>query len=220
MYKTKLGVFGVELVSRRAGMPMRLIPLAVVSLGLFVPVSSMGQSALVSDGDWAPIVLKSPSFISQLIPAASDRRAASAAAPVTLKFLLAEAAATHPSLLAARLESKAAQQDIETTSRQRWPTVSAVVESGPSSVSSVPSRVLRLDQTLWDGGRVSALIAQAESQANNSAVRVAAQRQQLFIQTVAAWQSLQSSDSRIRIAQRTLIVMNGYKATSVRLIQG
>ncbi len=80
------------------------------------------------------------------------------AQPLTLSALLDNAAATYPSLQAARMEARASAQDVTTAERQRWPTFSAVTENGPSTLRSYPSRSLQVEGTLWDFGRNSARV--------------------------------------------------------------
>ena len=60
-----------------------------------------------------------------------------------------------PLLQAARLEAQAGTIDVAAIERQRWPTLSAVVESDTGNTSSLPSRSLRVQQIVWDAGLVS-----------------------------------------------------------------
>lgn len=72
---------------------------------------------------------------------------------LTLASLLRAAAATHPSVIAYRLQAQAAEQDVTVAERQRWPTISVTAETDTGSLYSQPTRLLRVDQVLWDFGR-------------------------------------------------------------------
>jgi hypothetical protein len=61
-------------------------------------------------------------------------------------------------LLAARLEARAGTIDINAVERQRWPTLSAVVESNTGNATSLPQHSLRVQQIVWDGGLVSSRV--------------------------------------------------------------
>jgi outer membrane protein TolC len=92
-----------------------------------------------------------------------------------INTLYAAANQTHPLLLAARLEAQASSIDINAVARQRWPSVSAVVESNTGNTSSQPSHSLRLQQIVWDGGLVSSRLSEAENQLIISKLRVGQQ---------------------------------------------
>ena len=65
-------------------------------------------------------------------------------APIlTLRALFESALATHPLLQSARLQARAASQDIAAMERQRWPTLSLVAETDTAqTTTSSASRVL------------------------------------------------------------------------------
>ena len=82
--------------------------------------------------------------------------------PFTIEALYAAANQTHPLLLAARLEAQAGTIDITAVQRQRWPTLSAAVESNTGNTTSLPSHSLRVQQIVWDGGLVSSRVTEAQ----------------------------------------------------------
>jgi adhesin transport system outer membrane protein len=134
--------------------------------------------------------------------------------PLNLPYLLEQANLYHPSMQAARIDARASTEDLLAVQRQRWPTVSAVLEEGgstPASSTSVASRVLRLEQTLWDSGRTSALIAEAEVFTNIGQTRISLQRQTLALQAVTAWQNLLASRDRVALAQATILKLSAYR---------
>ena len=138
---------------------------------------------------------------------------------LTLNLLLSAAAATHPSMLAARFEAQATVVDVTAAERQRWPVVSAVLESASNSKNSTATtRLLRLQQTLWDGGRNSARIADAENLAEIGQIKVDLQRQQLYLQIVAGWQNLLNASERKKIAQKTIERLKIYQAQMQRRV--
>lgn len=136
-----------------------------------------------------------------------------------LADLLDAAALTYPSLVAARIEARAANEDLSATERIRWPTVSATVESYSGNLRSYPSRAVQVDQTLWDGGRNSARISESEVLANISLLKVYMQQQDLFLQMVAAWQSMISSRERVKVAQLTLARLEDYQKKMLRRVE-
>ena len=131
--------------------------------------------------------------------------------PLTLNYLLDAASATYPSLLASRLEARASNEDVSATERIRWPTLSATVESDSGNLRSYPSRAVQVDQTLWDAGRNTARIAESKVLADVSLLKVYLQRQDLFLQIVAAWQNMMASGERIKAAKRTLARLEDYQ---------
>lgn len=140
--------------------------------------------------------------------------------PLHLPFLIEQASLQHPSMQSARLDMRASAEDSLAAKRQRWPTLSAVLEGGNgNSTTSTPSRVLRLEQTIWDAGRTSSYIAEAGVSTDISQSRVYIQQQLLAIQAVNAWQNLLASHAREQVALATLDKLNGYRSQMQRRIQ-
>jgi adhesin transport system outer membrane protein len=134
--------------------------------------------------------------------------------PLNLAYLLEQAHLYHPTMQAARLDARASTEDLLAVQRQRWPTVSAVLEQGisASTATSAPaSRILRLEQTLWDSGRTSARIAEAEVFTHIGETRISLQGQTLALQAVNAWQNLLASRDRVAFAQATILKLSAYR---------
>jgi outer membrane protein, adhesin transport system len=134
--------------------------------------------------------------------------------PLNLPYLLEQASLYHPSMQAARLDARASTEDLLAVQRQRWPTVSAVLEQGISATTSTAapaSRILRLEQTLWDSGRTSARIAEAEVFTSIGETRISLQAQTLALQAVNAWQNLLASRDRVAFAQATILKLSAYR---------
>jgi len=141
-----------------------------------------------------------------------------ASQPLSVNALYAAANQSHPLLVAARLEVQAGKIDVTAVERQRWPTLSAVVESNTGNTSSQPSHSLRAQQTIWDGGLNSSRVTEAENQVIISNLRVQLQQRQLFLQITNAWQSMLAANARIQVAQKTMARLTGFKVQMQRRV--
>lgn len=130
---------------------------------------------------------------------------------LNLTQLLDAASVSYPALLAARIEARASQQDVQAAERSRWPTLTATVESSGGHARSTPTRALQMDQTLWDAGRNTARISEAEVLAAIGQIKVQLQQQDLFVQVVSAWQNLIASSERAKAAQITMERLRGFQ---------
>jgi adhesin transport system outer membrane protein len=137
---------------------------------------------------------------------------------LNINTLYAAANQTHPLLLAARLEAQASTIDINAVARQRWPSVSAVLESNTGNTSSQPSQILRVQQIVWDGGLVSSRLTEAENQLVISKLKVEQQQKLLFLQVTNAWQTLLAAHARVQVAQKTMARLDGFKVQMQRRV--
>jgi adhesin transport system outer membrane protein len=135
-----------------------------------------------------------------------------------LQYLLEATAATYPSLMASRTEARANEQDLEATQRQRWPTFSSSVESLTGNARSFPSRSLQVEQTVWDAGRVSARISEAQANVDQGYIKTILQRQELFLQVVAGWQNLMLATARAQVAAQTIKRLREFQAQMQRRV--
>ena len=138
---------------------------------------------------------------------------------LTLVQLLDAAAATYPSLLASRLEARASTEDVSATERIRWPTITATVESYSGNARSYPSRAVQVDQTVWDFGRNTAKISEAQALADISLLKVYLQQQEVYVQMTGAWQSMIAAYERLKAAKLTLNRLQGYQAQMRRRVE-
>lgn len=138
---------------------------------------------------------------------------------LTLRQLFESALATHPSLQASRLLARAAAQDVKATERQRWPTLSVVAETDTGTTASYASRVFRLEQTLWEAGRNSARISEAEARTLVAQAQAYLQQQDLFIQIINAWQNMVGALERQRAAEDTLARLLAYQEQMRRRVE-
>ena len=158
-------------------------------------------------------------MVLQCMPAwAQSGAASSTVPPLSVELLYAAANQTHPLMRSARLEAQAGVIDVSAVERQRWPTLSAVVESDTGTLSSPPSHSLRLQQIVWDGGLVSSRVTEAQNQVIISKLRVQLQQKQLFLQIANAWQSMLAAHARVRVAQKTMERLNAFKLQMQRRV--
>ena len=138
--------------------------------------------------------------------------------PFTVESLYAAANRSHPLLLSARLEARAGTIDINAVERQRWPTLSAVVESNTGNATSLPQHSLRVQQIVWDGGLVSSKVTEAENQLIISTLKVGLQQKQLFLQITNAWQALLAAHARVQVAEKAMGRLDGFKVQMQRRV--
>lgn len=143
---------------------------------------------------------------------------AAAQPPLTLQELVAAVDEAHPALLASRLQAQAAQEDVAAVERQRWPSVALVLESAASGAGVQPSRQFRLEQTLWDFGRVTHLVGESRAQVVVSQTQGTIVRQELLLQLVNAWQRLLAGLERERVALRSQGLLEGYRQQMQRRV--
>lgn len=135
-----------------------------------------------------------------------------------LPSLLKAAMQGNPTLKSAWYELQASGVDVEVAERARWPVVSAIMESRTGNQSSTPSRVVRLEQTLWDGGVAREKIREMEAQKQVAFYRYGQQQQQVFLAVVSAWQSMVAAAEKIEVADRALKRLGQFRAQMERRV--
>lgn len=138
---------------------------------------------------------------------------------LTLYEVLDSASNFYPSLRAARFEARASSEDTTAVRLQRWPTVTVTSETNTGNARSYPTQAVQVQQTLWDFGRLSARIAEAEAAADISLLNVYLQQQDLFLQIIAAWQNMQAGRARVQVAENTLERLYAYQAQMRRRVE-
>ena len=142
------------------------------------------------------------------------------ASALTLPELLRAASDTHPSIRAARQGVRAADQDVEVAQRQYWPSVSAVVESGASQSNAVATRLLRVEQTLWDFGLTRANVKVSQHSVDVATAAMETQRQSTGLQVIEAWGTLLAGFGRKRAAQQMLGQLRLHESMMLRRVAG
>lgn len=143
--------------------------------------------------------------------------AASEVHAVGLRELLEASANVHPSVRAVRFQSDAAGDSVDASKRQYWPNLSIQAEG--RSVASGGSRLLRVEQTLWNGGLTGANIKAAEINLDIAQTKVAIQQQKMALQVGAAWQSLWSAQGRLAVAEGSLRQLARFEQMMRRRVQ-
>lgn len=140
--------------------------------------------------------------------------------PLSFEELMAAVENSHPAVQTARVQARAAEQDVETVDRQRWPSVSVVLESAAGGAGlAVPSRLFRVEQTMWDFGRLKSLRAESREQVNIAQTNVAISRQELLLQALNTWQQLVSGVERERVARKALGLLVDYRSQMQRRVE-
>jgi adhesin transport system outer membrane protein len=78
---------------------------------------------------------------------------------------------------------------------------------------------LRVEQTIWDAGRNTSRITEAETKTQLALAQVHVQQQEVFIQIINAWQSLIGATERKVVAQETLQLLRGYQEQMRRRVE-
>jgi adhesin transport system outer membrane protein len=99
---------------------------------------------------------------------------------------LATALASHPSVLGKQADVRAAQADMEGAKWARYP-VPTVEATSPAAGDGMPGGVLRIDQPLWTGGRISGSIDNAQRQVEVSGDAVVEARWTVSLQLISAY---------------------------------
>lgn len=100
--------------------------------------------------------------------------------------LVRQAIATHPSILAKRSSAVAAQADLRTATWQRYPALT--VESSTEGLGDTPSAtVVRVQQPLWTGGRITAGIDAASSRRDAAESLIKETKDEVTFKVIAAY---------------------------------
>jgi outer membrane protein, adhesin transport system len=170
-------------------------------------------------GSWfAPWLLTLLFLLASLLPATATAQVL-APSSIHLQELLDASHAHHPLLRAALSSAQAAESDVDAVKRQRWPSVTLLMESDGKQNVAPASRILHVEQTLWDFGLVGSRIAQTERNAEGSRMQAQIQGQEVHLQVVGAWQMAQAAVLRIRITDSILVVLQGYEAQMRRRVE-
>ena len=137
----------------------------------------------------------------------------------TLDELRAAARNNHPAIKSARLGVDAAGKEVDAASARYLPSLSIVLEGGGKDLVAEPSRYLRLEQNVWDGGATAAGVDLAKQSAELARFCVPEQEQDIDLQVISAWQTLQSANGRVVVADRLLKLLSDHEAMMTRRVQ-
>ncbi len=137
----------------------------------------------------------------------------------TLDELRAAARNNHPAIKSARLGVDAAGKEVDAASARYLPSLSIVLEGGGKDLVAGPSRYLRLEQKVWDGGATAAGVDLAKQSAELARSRVPEQEQDIDLQVISAWQTLQSANGRVVVADRLLKLLSDHEAMMARRVR-
>ena len=133
---------------------------------------------------------------------------------VTLRDLIDASAQTHPSVLAAKFDADAAGDGVEIAKLQYWPTLSAQVDSGSDG-----SRLLRAEQTLWNGRYTEFGVRSAELGLSIARAKQQLQRQKLALLVGVSWQALWSAQGRLKVAESAQRQLTRFEEMMGRRVQ-
>ena len=104
------------------------------------------------------------------------------------------AATTHPTVVSRRNDMQAANARLDAAMRQRYPGFQA--QTGKDSTGSDVS-TMRLERTIWNGGRTAADIEAAEAGIRSSSASVVLAQQEIMGRVITAFTDL----GRVRTRQ-------------------
>lgn len=144
-------------------------------------------------------------------------------ASALLKALLDSAEANNPDIKAARRQVQASAQDIDAVRWKRWPSASVVTESNTaqSGSASVRTNSMRIEQVVYDSGKISSQIQEYESARQSSVSQLDSKVLEIKIQIANIWQSLYASIRKKDIAEKQIQqLMNYDRKINNRITQG
>lgn len=121
---------------------------------------------------------------------------------MTLHDALQAAVAAHPSVISKRSEFDAAQSGLDAAEWQRYPAVSGQSTNNPLRDGAVT--MLRLEQPLWTGGRISATIDASKAKLSAADAGVIEAEQKILSRTAAVFVELVRLGSRIEAAEENI----------------
>ncbi len=127
--------------------------------------------------------------------------AAEPGAAVTLQELLARASQTHPLILEKRGNVEAAQFALSGAQWQRFPNVSAEASANPTQGAT---QLLRVEQPLWTGGRITANISANQARLQAAEASLIESEQEILTRTVSLFAELVRLGSRLDAARENI----------------
>lgn len=128
----------------------------------------------------------------------------------TLRSVIETSLEQHPAVLAQRASMLSSTANVEAANWQFFPTPSVSVEGVNASRRDYSYQgdervtILRLQQPLWTGGRLTAGVEKAEASLQQAQASEKEVRKQLAVRIVQAYADWLSSSLRLQVAQRSL----------------
>jgi adhesin transport system outer membrane protein len=116
--------------------------------------------------------------------------------PVDLNTVLREAVTQHPDIRARRDDQQAATDRLEAARWGRFPGLSAQIETR----SGGPQTVLRLEQPLWNGGRISSQINASQAELNVAGATLSEVQLDVLHRSAGAFFDILRLESRLKTA--------------------
>lgn len=139
-----------------------------------------------------------------------------------LAQLLERAVSTHPSVQAKVAELGGSRATLEAAQWQTYPSLSVQTERGnnQSTAAQPPntSTSLRLQQTLWSGGRIAASVHNAEWKERAAQYALQDSRATVGLRTLEAWQGLLAAQGRQQASTRLLVQLEKLNGMMARRI--
>lgn len=139
-----------------------------------------------------------------------------------LAQLLERAVSNHPSVQAKVAELGGSRATLEAAQWQAYPSLSVQTERGTnqSTAAQPPSTStnLRLQQTLWSGGRIAAAVHNAEWKERAAQYALQDSRATVGLRTLEAWQSLLAAQGRQQASARLLVQLEQLNGMMARRI--
>jgi adhesin transport system outer membrane protein len=117
-----------------------------------------------------------------------------------LENLLKEAVATHPSVSAKKGESQAATYNLDGAEWGRFPTLSSQIQTTNGATGTGAYGVIRIEQPLWTGGRITGQIDLANAGVNVAGASLLEAEQNVLLQTSMAFFEVLRLESRLQAA--------------------
>lgn len=118
------------------------------------------------------------------------------AGPVDLNAVLREAVTQHPDIRSRRDDQQSAVARLEAARWGRFPGISAQVETR----SGGPQTVMRLEQPVWNGGRISSQIDASQAELNVAGATLSETQLDVLQRSAGAFFDILRLDARLKIA--------------------
>jgi len=135
-----------------------------------------------------------------------------------LAHWIEQARNTHPSIMAGRQGLLAAEQDLDASRRTGRPVVGFSLETGGTNGSSRNARHLRLDQSLWDGGRTKWQVEEAGKSVVVVQRQLAELQRSVELQVIEAWERALQAKGRQEVIERHLELLREHEAIMTRRV--